>query len=352
MREALIKADSEFLANLRAVAIFIIVFGHVGGFWFYRPYSEFLHVFVPVFFFISGAVTYFSFLRSHSLMEFYSKRILGLLVPYYLVCLLSVVVYVVLHGSVPVFNFDKLLEWLEIRPSGSIMVFPLGQVWFLNTLLIITIFAPLYFYLLKRKSILLLVLLGTMVCASIMQHFIDLGHNLYLFGNNIFKPIVHSTFYILGAVCFSGRFVINKKFYIIASIFLFICEVVMIVFFIGNSDYSFHTFAPDFYYLVGSLFAICFFMVFKNLWNAILKSSDYLKMGADFFYRHTFSIFLLHSFSIFLAEKYLGLVGHGSFSVKYGIIKLFVVLMLTSFMAVPFSYVSKRVVSLSCNVLF
>lgn len=43
------QKDSRFLAILRSLSIFVIVFGHVGGFWLFRPWSEFLHVFVPIF---------------------------------------------------------------------------------------------------------------------------------------------------------------------------------------------------------------------------------------------------------------------------------------------------------------
>ena len=49
------REDSQFLAYLRSLSILVIVFGHIGLFWVYKPYSEFLHVFIPIFFFISGA---------------------------------------------------------------------------------------------------------------------------------------------------------------------------------------------------------------------------------------------------------------------------------------------------------
>jgi peptidoglycan/LPS O-acetylase OafA/YrhL len=50
IRPALSDADSHFLAYLRGIAILVIVFLHVGGGWFFIPYSGFLQVFVPVFF--------------------------------------------------------------------------------------------------------------------------------------------------------------------------------------------------------------------------------------------------------------------------------------------------------------
>ena len=57
--------DSQFLAILRALAILVIMLGHAGLlFWLHRPHSEFLHVVVALFFFISGAVAYPSWVRN------------------------------------------------------------------------------------------------------------------------------------------------------------------------------------------------------------------------------------------------------------------------------------------------
>jgi peptidoglycan/LPS O-acetylase OafA/YrhL len=83
--------DSRFLAYLRGLAILVIVFGHCGGGWVFKPYSGFLNVFVPVFFSLSGAVCYHSYRRSHSVGDYITKRVVGLLTPYYLLCLLSLV---------------------------------------------------------------------------------------------------------------------------------------------------------------------------------------------------------------------------------------------------------------------
>lgn len=42
--------NSDIFKYYRGLSIIIIVFGHVGGFWFYEPYSRFLLVFNSVFF--------------------------------------------------------------------------------------------------------------------------------------------------------------------------------------------------------------------------------------------------------------------------------------------------------------
>lgn len=72
IKRRLSHTDSTFLLYLRSLSIFIIVFGHVGGFWVFKPYSEFLQVFVPMFFFISGAVSFYSFNRSSNLTDYLS----------------------------------------------------------------------------------------------------------------------------------------------------------------------------------------------------------------------------------------------------------------------------------------
>ncbi|MBU0701367.1 acyltransferase family protein [bacterium] len=98
------QQDSEFLAVLRSLSIFVIVFGHVGGFWFYPPWTGFLHVFVPIFFFISGAVSYNGFLKSPSIVQYLSKRIIGLLIPYYFICIVALFVFVIQNDKFPDFR--------------------------------------------------------------------------------------------------------------------------------------------------------------------------------------------------------------------------------------------------------
>lgn len=146
----LLKYDSEFLLVLRSLSILVIVFGHVGGFWVYRPYSEFLHVFVAIFFFISGAVSYNGFLKSKSIATYIKKRAVGLLVPYYGICIISLVLYVSIYLSLPAFSWRNFLKWITIIPNNSIMTFPVGQVWFLHALMIISLISPLLFLLYRR----------------------------------------------------------------------------------------------------------------------------------------------------------------------------------------------------------
>ena len=191
------KEDSAFLTYLRSISIFIIVFGHIGGFWAFKPYSEFLHVFVPVFFFISGAVSLPSYTRSKSIFHYYLKRFTGLLVPYYLLCLLCLLVSILQNGEIPLFDWHNLSLWLQLSPPGGASPFPLGHIWFLHTLFFIILISPLYFHFVNNKKI-LAILLFLAITPSAIQLIYDIDNSFYLFGNNLFKPTVHSSFFIFG----------------------------------------------------------------------------------------------------------------------------------------------------------
>ncbi len=82
---------------------------------------------------------------------------INLMVPYYLLCILSLIVFIITQGHLPSPNFGNILCWLQIRPTQ--MPFPIGQVWFLNTLFIIFLFSPLYFRLYKGNKYLLLLVM-------------------------------------------------------------------------------------------------------------------------------------------------------------------------------------------------
>ena len=339
---SLSAADSKFLSYLRSFSIFIIVFGHVGGFWVYPPFSEFLHVFVPVFFFISGAVSYLSFKRSPVLSKYYLKRFIGLLVPYYLLCLLVLLAYVMSTGAMPLFDFANLIKWLQIRPSDDLMMFPLGQVWFLHTLFIITLLSPIYF-ILVRQPLLLIALLILFISISTVQFFVDIDDLFIIEGNNLFKPIIHSIFYILGAMfvawnLFSATRINSAVMIVSVSLCL-----ALVWLFNPKLGYAHHTYAPDIYYVLGSLAAITAFVLARAVLVRVISNSSVLRLGFEFFHRHTFSIFLLHSLSIYLAERLLGLENAASHAVAYGLLKLVVVLLFTCLISVPFSALCVRV---------
>lgn len=342
--------DSEFLAVLRAVSIVVIVFGHVGGFWIYPPWSELLQVFVPIFFFISGAVSYSSYLKSTSTVSYVTRRIVGILIPYYGVCFLALLVYVASHTEFPPFSLSNLIKWMAIIPSNAIMPFPLGQVWFLHTLLVLFLVSPVLFFLHQKHSVAFALLLCCSVIASATQLIQNIGPLFIVAGNDLFKPLVHGIFFCVGFLVLDSpkwrsRYISSA---IIGAMFL-LCIVLVKT--LGlNSDYAQHTIFPDLYYVSGSLGAIWLFLLLQSptmrLYSALPRVTH---VCTGFLFYHTFSIYLLHTFSIYFVEGVFGLVNPPEKTLSSGIIKFTLVLastlMLAPMLTGSSNWVLRRVLS-------
>jgi peptidoglycan/LPS O-acetylase OafA/YrhL len=307
----------------------------------FRPYSEFLLVFVPIFFFISGAVSYNSYQRSSSVVKYLEKRVIGLLVPYYLICIVWLAVYIALNASLPSFYITQLLSWLSIKPIGDIAAFPIpvGQVWFLHTLLIISLMSPLYFEMYQRNRWILTLVVTLLIVLSGVQVNRDI-HYYSCFASILYKPLVHSIFFIFGFVYYFSD-APHKIFYLAAIIiFCLIISIAMITSFRIDIDCLPHTYDPDLYYVSGSLIAIAGFLILQDTILYLCKRVNYVAFFLRYMHRYTFSIYLLHGFSIYLAESMFSLVHPKGNFIFYGIVKFTVVLIMTCIMAFPFEIFS------------
>jgi peptidoglycan/LPS O-acetylase OafA/YrhL len=343
-RSTLADNDSRFLAYLRGLAIIGIVLSHLGG-WLFPPYTNFILVVVPLFFFISGTVSYYSFLRSSTTSQYLQKRLTSLLVPYYLACLLCLFVYMLTHSSLPEITLGTLGAWLAIRPTRDLQGFPLGQVWFLNTLAVILIVSPLYYILFERKPRLASLLLLLPVALAAVQLVHDVHTLFVICGQNLYKPLVHSFFFIAGFIYFSTKHLHGKWLLPVTTGGSLLIAVGLVFAFHLRVDYSYHTFSPDLYYVAGSAAAIGAFLLCENMLLHICAKVRPIAWILDFAYRYTFAIFLLHSFAIWAAERYLGLVSPQGNFVLYAVAKFTFVVVLTCLLAVPFTRISDWLVA-------
>ncbi len=333
------REDSEFLAMVRAVSIGVIVLGHVGGFWFFRPYSEFLHVVVPVFFFISGVFAYASYSKSSSATTYYGKRIPQLLIPYYMLCVLSLLVYVVQHDAFPNILQRELIHWLDMTPSNDIMPFPIGQVWFLHTLTIITFISPLYFVLFKISRLLFLIILFVLIFISGMEDALNIIDMFNINIKYVYLPLIHSVFYMLGIMyCASG--VLSRKNIVAVCICSLIISILSVYVFKLDIDFGNHINAPDLYYISGSILTISILLLSKKIILSMLNRISLLRHAWRFAYRHTFSIFLLHTFAIYISEVIFGLTNPQQKTIGYGLTKFACVACLTIIISPPFSWLA------------
>lgn len=333
--------DSKFLAILRSISIFIIVFGHVGGFWIYPPWSEYLQVFIPVFFFLSGAVSYNGYMRKKNIVQYLSKRIISLLVPYYCICMVALLVFLIQNSVFPEFNIGNFIRWATVIPMNSIMPFPLGQVWFLHTLIIISLISPLLFWLYNKNLFVFVLILCCSLLVSAIPIVFNIKPSFDIAGHNLFKPIVHMLFFCIGFIAFDNK---KLRSAFSSTIIVIICLVISVVFVsvIGiNPDYAEHTYSPDLYYVCGSVGSIWLFLLLKSHILKYYKAlPSFIHNISEYFFRHTFAIYLLHSFSIYFIENVFGLVHPKEKSISYGILKLMLVLLVTLALSPVFTKIS------------
>lgn len=339
------EEDSKYLAYMRSISIMVIVVGHVGGFWFLPPYSEFLHVFVAVFFFISGAVSTSALSRLNA-TQFYAKRLPALLIPYYLLCFIVFCYSCVINASLPNFDSKIFFDWLFIKPISDESPLPVGQVWFLHALVPIVIVAPFLFRLAERSYWLISAYLFLVVILSGVEIVFKGSSYLHILGHNLFQPLVHSFFFVIGFLFIKYSNKISSVWlYVVAG--LCILQSFLIVAILGvKPGYSFHTYAPDYYYVLGCIATISIGWAVRSFIVRVISQWIFLEKVFAFIFTHTFSIFLLHSIAIYIAEQVFGLTDPSIGLIVYIACKLTVVLTITCVCSIPFTYTCNFIKSL------
>ncbi len=343
------RDSSELLALLRALATVFIAVGHVGLFWMNRPWTEFLQFTVPLFFFISGAVSYHAFCRSPTVGNYLLKRCVGLLVPFYLIALLALLFYVADHQQLPPWSWEGAWRWATIALLKAWTPFPLIQVWFLGVLLLICLISPLLFRLLQQRSPVLWLWLGVALLLATLQLWWPVGRQFWLAHHNFYKPIVHSLFFVVGALwlCHASHWPARRHW--LTALLLTLISVALVVGLDLDIDFAEHTYYPSIYYVVGSLalIAVCCALQRPLLW---LYRLPWLRPLFAFFFTHTFSVYLTHTFALYITERWLRMTD-ASFNDGWPFVgKSLLMLVMTAIMAVPFSAASNRLTQITLRL--
>lgn len=337
--------DSRFLVYLRGIAILAIVVGHLGG-WILPPYTEFVAVFVPVFFFLSGAVSYYSYQRSSTIPKYLVKRIGGILVPYWMLCVFWLAVYLAVNSTLPEFSVPGLFRWLFFRPDGSAALFGIGQVWFLHTLVIILLASPVLFELYQRHPRWLMALMVVPLALAATQTFRDVHADFYVLGNNFYKPVVHGLFFVGGFVYFTSPTARRKPVLAGLGAAALLMSVCLVTLFDQDVNCSPHTFSPDLYYVAVSVCAIVGVLLFQTWFLRLCDVIAPARVTLRFLHKYTFPIFLLHGFAIYVSEEVFGLVHPDGGHLVYAVTKCAIVILVTCVLAVPFGSASTWLVNM------
>lgn len=133
--------DRDYLNFLRGASILRVMLAHLGLSWFYPPYSQYIGIFLPIFFFVSGAVYYNSIANNRKRSYAFLNRYIVLTLPFFIFTL----PYIFNESLLTGFDVITVISFLLAWPDLSIYPFNMKQLWFINAL-IIMFFASHYLF--------------------------------------------------------------------------------------------------------------------------------------------------------------------------------------------------------------
>jgi hypothetical protein len=341
--ETLSPSDSEFLKDLRGAAIFMVVLSHMGAMWIILPYSSFIATLAPIFFFASGAGNYFSYTSSKTIFLYFLKRVNGLLVPYYLFCIVALCFFLIQNSSFPNFDFTAFLAWLVIKPAKELTPFPVVQLWFLRTLVIVIILSPLLFSVLKASRTITIIGVVLVLFLSLFQ---SNGLNsiaVRAMGLDLYRAMFYSAFFIAGAIYYGNKHFFTRKVHFIIFFLAMAIAILLPAYFREQTSLVYHVEVPDLYFAATSSAVLLILLMAKDFLLDIADKISGISWCLGFLNKHSLSILVLHTLAIYLSDCWLG----GSFSkgsgLVYAIVKVIIALSITFVLAVPFTLLSNTV---------
>ncbi|MFT5924294.1 MAG: hypothetical protein ACI9LE_001293 [Paraglaciecola sp.] len=141
--------NRRYLDTLRGASILRVMLAHLGLSRFFIPYSQYISILLPVFFFVSGAVSFNSVLNSKNKPYYFVNRYIAL-ITLFLVFLFPFLLLLILneHTLTGYGVFKWPLDW----PSRGSYPIDMRQLWFINAL-ILMFFISYPIFKLSRESL-------------------------------------------------------------------------------------------------------------------------------------------------------------------------------------------------------
>lgn len=336
------EKDILFIDIIRGASILRVMLMHLGLGWFYMPYSTMFTLFFPVLFFVSGAVTFNSFLKSHSSILFLIRRVSLILIPYIVFMLLAVSFFsmqnIVYDKSLPI-NWSSILV---IRPIVKDFGVHFGHIWFLQALLIMTLISVPLLSICKKRKEGGVFILGLSFCFILTNQLtsLELEKSLKFGGVNFYLGIANLFFFSLGILYFT-----YKEYFTIRRILLLIstCFLIFLGYLLGGESYNFsiHRNQVGLIYVAGATTIIFIALLGQNFILAMLMTSlgKPMKKLMLFMSRHAFALFLIHIPILAIVEfTLLRYTEMGRVSV--GLMRIPLVIVLSSLIAPSFTTIT------------
>lgn len=316
-----------------------VVLVHLGLSWVFTPYSEFFHNLLPVLFFVSGAVSFYSYSRSPGINMYMLKRLLSILGPYFVIAFLVILGNVVFFQDY--FSLDGVVRWVSIIPGNQDAPFPVGQIWFIHAMVIIVITSFPIFAISKNSTTPLALCVLFSLALSVLHQVFDVDNYLYVYGHNTYQGLVSLGFFALGAIYVTNGCNFSRKWLaLIVFVSVFVCF--FNVLYLGEDiNMANHSFAPDTYYLMASYGAISLVIIFKSSIMYVLNKFSVVDRMVLFFSKHAYSVFIVHSFAIYILEDYFDLIDVMS-NPMLAALKIVLVFVISGLISIPITWLSNE----------
>lgn len=337
------KEDSIFIDRLRGASILRVVLGHLGLGWLLLPYTSYIGIFLSVLFFCSGYILFHLYRKERSALSFLANRMLSVVLPFYLLYLVSVLIAAMYHSDTQHLSADHLYRGLMLAPNYNEMPFPLGQIWYLRVLLFCILICPPIFIAAKFSNYILLLAVLPGVVLSAIQTVHPVHSFFYWQGHSIYQAIVYGAYFFVGAFISTTNWRQNGlRTYGLATASIVIA---LIAFSFTERSYVLgdHAYAPNAFYFFLGIFGILFVLLIAPLIEWLYRHSKIIDLLLHYCGKHSYGIYLSHSFFIVFTEVTFGWEGVHS-KPLLAASKIVFVIAASMVVAYPLTYISKSII--------
>jgi hypothetical protein len=341
----MISEDNRlFLDILRGGSIFRVVLAHLGLSWIYQPYSGYVLVFLPLLFFVSGAVSYGSFKRKSNTANYILNRIVTLAVPYYLLLIVSFFCLFVYERGIARFDYYLIFQYLSFNAANfsDSWPVPLGQVWFIHSLFFIVILSVFIFHLSKISPLFLVAGLLSSLALGLAQSFYSVGESFWILKHNLYQPLSNLGFFTFGAYYYIHKERFTNKLNRSVFFALFVVTSLFSFFFVDNYRIDAHFYYPDLFFMLCCYTAIFLVLSLEAEILYLVKRVSILGKFLLFMNRNAYSVFLIHGYIVYVLAIKFGLMDLGG-DPSRALLKVLGTIIITAIFAVPFTYMCKNI---------
>lgn len=344
------NSERQYIDILRGASVLRVVLMHLGLAWFYPPYSNYFGILFPVLFFVSGVVSYYSFQKGVSSRSYMIKRWLGIALPFYVIMLPIAIIH---NGNDFILNVDFIMRWLLLRPTEALFPFPIGQIWFICTLLLLAIFSFPIFIAQRHTSRALLISLVISIIVSAVTTYEAMLSIEYIFPSFLSAYIVYETlslapFFLFGAYYIGNKAAFRPNIMTIVGVIVLLISLAVDITAKNYGYIEFSQLRPN-TFIYQSLGVILLLLGQQGNIMLIFDNLPRIKGFLLHCNRHAYSIFIIHIPILVTLEYVLGWQDLSG-NVSLAFIRLILVVILSLLIAVPVSslhkYFTKKVTSL------